>query len=123
MTRPKILTVDQVLEMPIPDPLVHGILSKGDLAMVYGAPGSGKSFLVLDLALSVATGSTWAGHATTKGTVVYCTLEGLAGFRRRIPAAFKGSIPDEVRDRRVECRYCREPVPRGRDAPDVRSRA
>lgn len=98
----RILTIDDVLEIPDPRPLVHGVLNQGELAMLYGPPRAGKSFLALDLGLAITGGAFWAEkHRTEPGLVVYCALEGLTGFRKRIPAAIVGPIPDEVRSRFV----------------------
>ena len=38
------------------------------------------------MAMHVAAGWTWAGKATTSGTVVYVTAEGAMGFRKRMVA-------------------------------------
>jgi AAA domain len=97
--RVKILRIDDVDEIPDPVPLAHGILNKGELAMLHGIPGCGKTFAALDLALAITGGADWAGHRTERGLVIYCALEGLAGFRKRIPAACVGPIPDTVRNR------------------------
>ena len=42
----------------------------------YGAPGCGKTFLALDLGLSVATGRPWMGHSVEQCPVVYVASEG-----------------------------------------------
>jgi hypothetical protein len=53
---------------------------------VYGAPKSGKTFFVLDLAMAVARGVAWRGHRVKQGRVVYICAEGSGGFRDRIRA-------------------------------------
>lgn len=40
-------------------PVIHGLLRLGETANIIAAPKLGKSFLTLDLVLSVATGSPW----------------------------------------------------------------
>ena len=47
---------------------------------------SGKSFLALDLACSVATGTPWQGKAVQKGAVIYIAGEGFNGIKRRLRA-------------------------------------
>lgn len=67
--------------------LLHDLLVTDSLAMLFGASGVGKSFLVTDWAMTVATGvigtaCTWADG----GPVVYVAAEGAAGMRRRLEA-------------------------------------
>lgn len=66
--------------------LVKGWLAPGSLAVLYGAANVGKSFLALDLAHHVAQGRAWAGCRVTAAPVLYITLEGGAGFDRRVAA-------------------------------------
>jgi putative DNA primase/helicase len=65
---------------------VRGVLPAQGLACVYGPSGSGKSFLVLDMAARVAEGGDWFGHRVTPAPVVYVCLEGAAGLRQRVQA-------------------------------------
>jgi hypothetical protein len=53
---------------------------------MYGASGSGKSFLALDLCAAVAEGLDWFGRRVKRAPVVYVVLEGEAGFRQRVRA-------------------------------------
>ena len=54
--------------------IVDRLLAPG-LYVLAGAPKVGKSWLVLDLCLSVAEGQDFLGHRTEKGQVVYLALE------------------------------------------------
>lgn len=65
---------------------VRGVLPAHGLASVYGPSGSGKSFLVLDAAAAIAEGAEWFGYRVKPAPVVYCALEGEAGFRVRVAA-------------------------------------
>ena len=65
---------------------VHGVLPASGLACVYGPSGSGKSFLVLDMAARIAEGGDWFGYRVTPCPVVYICLEGAAGLRQRVAA-------------------------------------
>lgn len=67
--------------------LVQGLLPNSGLAVVYGPSGSGKSFMVLDVALHVATGRPYAGREVKPSGVIYIAAEGVEGFRRRVVAA------------------------------------
>jgi hypothetical protein len=56
------------------------------LALLYGPPGVGKSFLALDWSLCIAAGLGWHGLKVKKGLVIYVAGEGHAGLRIRVPA-------------------------------------
>jgi len=46
-------------------PVIHGLLREGETMNVIASPKTGKSWLVLDLAIAVATGRPWLGIYTT----------------------------------------------------------
>ena len=54
------LSLDELLAMPPKEWLIDQVIGAQDIAMVYGPPGSGKTFLVIDLVLAACTGSQWA---------------------------------------------------------------
>ncbi|WP_313034702.1 AAA family ATPase [Massilia alkalitolerans] len=67
--------------------LVRGVLPLDGLAALYGPSGSGKSFLMLDIAAAIAAGdSDWFGRRVTQCPVTYCALEGEGGMGKRIAA-------------------------------------
>jgi AAA domain-containing protein/bifunctional DNA primase/polymerase-like protein/primase-like protein len=66
--------------------LVRNLLQRDGLGVLYGEPGSGKSFLVLDLSGAIARGAEWRGLPVTCGPVVYVVAEGAGGFRKRLEA-------------------------------------
>ncbi|MBZ0330423.1 helicase RepA family protein [Halomonas sp. ANAO-440] len=66
--------------------LVRGYVEADSLALVYGEPGHGKSFLTIDLAASIATGTPWHGAETKPGPVFYIAGEGQNGIGRRFKA-------------------------------------
>lgn len=63
--------------------LIKGVLPKGELAVLFGASGSGKTFVALDIAFSVARGNAWRDRRTTRGRVVVIAAEGGAGIGKR----------------------------------------
>ena len=69
--------------MQIPEMLVGRILECGTLAELYGDSNTGKSFVAMDLAFSVATGCQWHGEAVRQGGVLYFAGEGEGGLYRR----------------------------------------
>jgi hypothetical protein len=54
--------------------------------MIYGPPGSGKSFISLDMALCQAHGIDWQGIETKQGDVLYIAGEGVGGLGKRVKA-------------------------------------
>jgi hypothetical protein len=66
--------------------LVKGLLVDGGLSAIYGAPGTSKTFLAVDMALSIAHGREWFGLKTRRTGVVYVSGEGGPGMRRRMKA-------------------------------------
>jgi hypothetical protein len=84
------------LHVAKPNWLVEGILESGTLSMIYGEPASGKSFLALDLAASVATGRAWNGFNVSQGGAIIFAGEGKSGLTRRARAwSISKSLPLE----------------------------
>ncbi len=81
--------------------LVRGVLPVEGLAALYGASGSGKSFLILDMGCAVAGGDAeWFGRSVTQSPVTYVCLEGEAGIGKRAKAwslYHNKPIPDALR--------------------------
>lgn len=75
-----------VAALPIPPWRVKGILPATGLATIFGPPGSGKSFLALDIAAAIAQGNDWFGFRVKQAPVLYLALEGEGGIPKRIRA-------------------------------------
>jgi len=87
VTRFKVLSAAAVAKSAPIAWTIRGLLPKTGLAALYGASGSGKSFLALDLSASVAAAvAEWYGKRVTACPVTYCVLEGEAGMGKRIAA-------------------------------------
>ncbi|MFZ2315516.1 MAG: AAA family ATPase [Gammaproteobacteria bacterium] len=97
----KLLSGAALLNAPPMRWMVHGVIPAEGLAALYGASGSGKSFLILDMAFSIATGEKyWFGLKVTKAPVTYICLEGESGIGKRIKAwgtYCNKPIPDELK--------------------------
>ena len=61
--------------MPLAPALIEGILRCGHKMLISGASKAGKSFLLLELALSLATGTKWCGFQCRRSKVLYVNLE------------------------------------------------
>lgn len=81
--------------------LVRGVLPVDGLAALYGASGSGKSFLILDMGCAVAGGDAeWFGRGVTQSPVTFVCLEGEAGIGKRAKAwslHHNRPLPDALR--------------------------
>jgi DNA-binding transcriptional ArsR family regulator len=84
--RAMLLDADGLRSIPAPTPLVDGWLYVDSLAWLGGKPGHGKTFVAIDFALSVATGTDWLGHPVKQGRVLYVIAEGAAGLAQRVDA-------------------------------------
>ena len=60
---------------PVPPQIIEGILHKGCKMILGGTSKSNKSWCLLDLALSVASGQPWWGRRCEKLPVVYINFE------------------------------------------------
>ncbi len=85
--------------MPPPEWLIDGVLPAGGLCCIYGQPGIGKSFISMDIALSVASGGHWLGHPLQAGYVLYIAAEGGPGIAKRANSwlVARGVTPLQVR--------------------------
>lgn len=77
---------DYLMTMPPVQWMVEGLLTRHGFAVMYGAPGTGKSFLAIDIAMSVSRGHQWQGRDTHKGAVLYIAGEGVGGLGKRVKA-------------------------------------
>lgn len=77
-----------LLNRPFPPSLVDDMLIQNSLVMLVGAPGAGKTFVALDLALSMAGGvDNWLEHPLrVHGPVIYGVGEGSGRFKLRVMA-------------------------------------
>jgi hypothetical protein len=82
--RRRILWGDGVEQLPPPEWLVDEVLVRGSLAVLYGEPGLGKSFVAVDLAGCVAAGLSWHGREVRQGRVIYIAAEGVGDLGLRV---------------------------------------
>jgi hypothetical protein len=66
--------------------LVKGFLARTGLAVIWGPPKCGKSFLAMDLGMHIALGWDYRGHKVQQAPVVYIALGGRHGFPARVEA-------------------------------------
>jgi len=100
-------SITDILTMPPPVWLVPGLLLENTVAAIYGPPASFKSFVALDIALSLAAGAEWNGQRLPHSGVVYVAAEGASGLGKRAAAwmQYRGITPPEA------MRVVGQPVP------------
>ena len=69
--------------------LIKDVLTRGEMSMTAGASGSGKTFLIVDMAMCVARGVPFFGHRVRQGGVIYQAGEGATGLRRKRLRAYR----------------------------------
>ena len=89
MTIPRFHTINDLLTMPKPQWLVEDLFETNSLVMVAGAPGSFKSFLVLDWIMCLTLGKDWHGKRVQPSKVLYILGEGKASLLKRMLAWFE----------------------------------
>jgi hypothetical protein len=77
-------------------PLVDDVIDEGTFSVIYGASGSGKSFVRMDLGFHIAAGRRWNGHDVRQGPVAYIAAEGGTGAYKRMMALHNHYGVDEV---------------------------
>lgn len=83
-TRDGLRDVD-VTALDAPSMLVEGLIPCGELGIITGDSGTGKSWLVAELARAVAFGGSWLGHPVeTTGHVRLFLPEGRISYPQRI---------------------------------------
>lgn len=87
----RLLSAEALLKLPPPEPLIDEVLYRDTLAVLYGKPGSFKSFVALDLGMCIALGLPWQGREVRQGPVLYVAAEGGPGLGVRMAAWLSGT--------------------------------
>jgi len=82
----KAYSAGSMSDRPPPDWLIDDVIPKADVMVLFGASGSGKSFVALDMAACIARGIPWRGNHAEKGRVLIIAAEGGGGMGKRIKA-------------------------------------
>ena len=71
--------------------VIDEITETGALGYLFGDPASYKSFMALDWALCIASGTQWKGHMVKHGPVFMLIGEGHSGYAKRVAAWSKST--------------------------------
>ncbi len=83
----QLLTTQELLSLPPITWLMDNMIPEEGVVGLYGAPGSGKSFVALDWAMCISEGRPWLGlHPTQQSPVIYVAAEGGRGIQQRVRA-------------------------------------
>ncbi len=100
--------LQRVQEIPLTEPTgdyIPDLVLAGVPNLLWAQGGTGKSWLAAWVAVCIATGTPWLGHAVRKGNVLYYDWEaGPEAFRRRIEKVARGlgvAVPPNL-----HYRYC-----------------
>lgn len=74
---PRTVSVAEFLGNPskLPEEVIESVVRQGHKMMISGASKSGKSFLLIELAIALAEGTKWLGFQCRKSKVMYINLE------------------------------------------------
>jgi len=88
---------DMLKEPTFPPYLIKGMFSMGQIGMVVGASGTGKSFTLLDMMMTLSSGlGSWHGRKCKKANVIYLCGEGFHGVKIRQRAwQLEHNLPEE----------------------------
>ncbi len=93
----RLLTLAEVEALPPPLFLIEGLVPDQGICIPYGPPKAGKTFVVLSMALHIASGRPWMGRKVMGGGVVYVAGEGVGGLSIRIRAMRQAyDIPADI---------------------------
>lgn len=83
----RFLSIPDMEHLPDPEWIIDGVFARKSFGIIYGPPKRGKTFVALDMALSVAAGlEDWQGRPLRTGGVLYIAGEGVGGLKKRVKA-------------------------------------
>jgi KaiC/GvpD/RAD55 family RecA-like ATPase len=83
---PRFLSTEDCAHAPARDYVVKGLLTRGDVACIFGEPGAGKSLIAPHIGYQVALGETAFGMRTKQGVVFFVAAEDAYGMQGRVRA-------------------------------------
>ncbi len=97
--RPRFLSFLELCNRPEPEWIIKDILPEASFGIIYGAWGSGKTFAMIDMILSVALGHPFLGKPVKQGSVLVVAAEDNRGIQMRLQAgvAARGATDVDIR--------------------------
>jgi len=91
----RLLSAEDLIAMPPPSWRIDGMLMAGTVVTLFGEPASYKTFVALDLSLSIGMKLPWQAREVDGGPVIYISGEGIGGLGMRL-AAWKEAFARET---------------------------
>jgi RecA-family ATPase len=80
----QVVRMSDVMALPPQEWVMDRLIYEDSTVVVFGEPGSAKSFLAFGWFACLALGCDWQGHKVNKsGLVIYTAAEGARGYQRR----------------------------------------
>jgi archaellum biogenesis ATPase FlaH len=94
----RLYSTAELIGMDPPRWQIEGIVPEQALLVIYGQPGAGKSFIAMDMGLSIASSIEWQGKTVEPGWGLYISGEGNAGVGKRALAfsQARGIAPRDI---------------------------
>lgn len=89
---PEVHSARDMFDAPTPEPptIIEGVLRKGAKMICTGDSKSGKTCLLMNLAVCIAEGWAWLGHQCMQGKILYINMEVMqSDFEARYKAIYK----------------------------------
>ena len=77
-------TTEQFIKRRHASWFIKGLLPRANFGVIYGASGSGKSFITFDMIADVAMGRDYLGKRTKQSKVLWIAAEGQEDMRKRV---------------------------------------
>jgi len=94
---------NDILNLPDPNWLIDDFIMENSFGMIFGTPGSYKTFFAVDMALSLAHGLPFLNHfpVNKEIPVAYISPEGTAGLKNRLKGWMHGRNVATLRNFKV----------------------
>jgi hypothetical protein len=80
----KLYTLEELETLPPPKWILDGLLVENGLTLFWAGSDQYKTFVAIDMAMSIATGRPWHGRAVKQGRVIYVAAEDESGVKMRM---------------------------------------
>jgi putative DNA primase/helicase len=80
----KLYTLEELEHLPAPKWLISDVIVENSICLFWAGSDSYKTFVAIDIAFCISTGSSWQGRPVVPGPVVYVAAEDITGVTSRM---------------------------------------